>query len=112
MEFINLKEEVWNNEMAKYKGSCPSANCNYEDRLVNLYRGYDEDESIDIIKSEIADIVDSIKDSVYFADKKLIEAVQFDIDDSCNLGFVDIILSVETSENDFKAFLKWLNNTF
>lgn len=53
MEFTKLTQETWNKEMDKYKGSCPSSNSCYDDRLINLYRGYDEEENISVIRNDI-----------------------------------------------------------
>lgn len=113
MGFTKLTQETWNIEMAKYKGSCPSSyNSDYEERSINLFRGYDEEENISIIKNDILYMMECILSSPYFEDMRIIETIEHDIDEVCKLGFVDIILTPDTSEDSFKSFLKWLNNNF
>lgn len=113
MGFKNISFETWANEMSKYKGSCLSSyNSDYEERSINLYRRYDEKEDISIIKNEMLDIIDSILSSPYEEDMKIIQDIKHDIDDIYNLGFIDIILNPETSEDEFKSFLKYINSNY
>ena len=107
MEFKYLTDEIWNYEMIKYKDCCPSDNSCFVDGVVNLYRGFDEDESLDVINDEMQWIIEELKNSKYY--KNAISEINYDIDDSCKLGFVDVKLVPEIEVSTFKSFLKYIN---
>lgn len=113
MEFIKLTQESWNKEMNKYGGSCPNeSNSSYEDRLVNFYRAYGDEVELASIKSDVDYMMESVVSSPYYLDIKIVENVKQDIDEIGKIGFVDVTLKPETTEEDFKSFLKWINSKF
>lgn len=110
MFFKYITEDLWNDEIQKYKNSCSINNSYFEKSLINIYNSYDDNESLYIIEDEIKWIIDKLNNSKYH--NNAIDNIEYDIDNICKLGFIDITLSFDIEVETFKSFLNYINTTF
>ena len=107
----NITREMWDNEMRKYKGSCPNeSNSIYEENLVNFYTCYDDIDLLENIESDTTQLLKEIEKSEFYS--KVVKNLSYEIDDLCKIGFVDIFLNENVTYKDFKSFLEYIKNNF